>query len=427
MKILIFLLLIIEINVCSQTNYDLYYRIAPVYNFKESIISLTFDDGTPIQFDKAVPMLNERNIQATFYIPTYTLSDSSFRNAVYNAYLSHHEIGSHTINHYNLTTIGTTSAEFEISQAQKDINALCGKKYCTTFAYPFGSFNDSVVQITKKYYLAARSVLGGYNSILSFNRYELKEMSFIEPTAALLNKRVERAVNNKVWLIELFHGMDGIGNYPIKSTEFKNHLDFIKTYESIMWFATVANVIKYYDECKNARLICDECNENRYKLRLEDNLDDSVYNQPLSLKTRIPDSWNDIQVNGAEFNKTLCIDGNQFLLFNALPNNQLITIIPQTIGVLKSQPAIRFLSIDPNPFGDHLEISFEVQKFPFELQVDITTMNGKVVYNGKVSWSEPIINYRINTSKFPEGIYVIKIDVNNYSDNQILVRKIIKF
>ena len=215
MKIFIYFLFFIEVNAFPQESFNsLYYKIAPVFNFKESILSITFDDGTPIQFEKAVPLLNERNIPATFYIVTYALKDSGFRNMVYNAYLAHHEIGSHTINHYELTKLNKATVEFELSQAQKDINEVCGKKYCTTFAYPYGVYNDSVVQITRKYYLAARSVLNGYNPITSFNRYELKIKAFEEPTAALLNKRVTYAINNKLWLIELLHGIDGIGNYP---------------------------------------------------------------------------------------------------------------------------------------------------------------------------------------------------------------------
>src|ERR1035437_3705369 len=181
MRIIWFSLLIfLQINLFSQelTNNQIYYFIAPVYNFKESILSITFDDGTPVQFIKAVPLLNERNIPATFYIVTYALQDSGFRNLVNSAYLAHHEIGSHTVNHYNLTKLDSTSIEIELLQSQKSINAMFGKKYCQTFAYPFGIYNDSVVQITKKYYLAARSLIGGINLLDSLHRYELRNMSF---------------------------------------------------------------------------------------------------------------------------------------------------------------------------------------------------------------------------------------------------------
>jgi peptidoglycan/xylan/chitin deacetylase (PgdA/CDA1 family) len=416
MRMILFSFLIfLNINLYSQEgiNNEIYYAIAPIYNFKHSILSITFDDGVPNQFTVAVPLLNARNIPATFYVPIYSLSDSALRSMVFDAYLAHHEIGSHSVNHYNLANLNRSQVDFELSQSLRVINTLLKSNDCLTLAYPFGTYNDSVIQITKKYYLAARSVLIGFNSIDNIDRYRLKVKYYThDANLKLLNRFVKNSIEKGLWEIELFHGINGQGYEPINSDLLSSHLDYIKSRESQIWFATVSNVIKYADESKNVKLICDECNDSIYRLRLEDNLNDSIYNQPLSLKIRIPDNWeDDIQLNRAQLIKTFSADGNRFLLFNALPNNQLITIKPVHIDVLKFEPALRFLNLGPNPFIDHIDISFEVINPPFDIYISIINTDGKEIYNEKVNCTTPIINIQINTNNFSSGLYLFKIIV----------------
>jgi hypothetical protein len=217
--------------------------------------------------------------------------------------------------------------------------------------------------------------------------------------------------------------MNGLGNYPVNSTEFGNYLDYVKTFENRMWIATVSDVIKYHDEFMNAKIMSDELNDSVFKIRLDDNLDDTIYNQLLSLKIRIPDNWDDnIQVQGAEYIKTLVIDNNKFLWINALPNNQLITIQPLRIRNIKSQTFMRFLSVDPNPFNDLLNIAFEVLEQPCNVYIKIVSVNGQDMYNEKINNLLSINNLAINTSDFPKGLYVLKIETKN----QILLKKLIK-
>ncbi|MEJ7589556.1 MAG: polysaccharide deacetylase family protein [Ferruginibacter sp.] len=46
---------------------------------KAAAISLTFDDGSPIQFSEAMPILNELKIPATFYIITGEVAGSEYQ------------------------------------------------------------------------------------------------------------------------------------------------------------------------------------------------------------------------------------------------------------------------------------------------------------------------------------------------------------
>jgi peptidoglycan/xylan/chitin deacetylase (PgdA/CDA1 family) len=415
------------INLFSQETIhknELYYEIAPVYNFKQSILSITFDDGDPIEFTEAVPLLNEREIPATFYIITRDLSDSTFRSMVYNAYLAHHEIGSHTVNHPNLAELDNSQIEFELSRSQNDINSVLGNYSCLTFAYPGGKFNDNIIQIAKKYYLTARSGLGGYNAITSSDRYRLRAMSYESNVKiSQLNNIVKRASRVGLWLIEIFHGLDDSGWEPINSNKFAEHLDYIKSKESITWYATISSVIKYSDESKKAKIICEDCNDSIYNVRLNDDLNDSIYDQPLSLKINVPSNWENIEVSGAELVTTKYTDNNKFVFINALPNNKIITIKPQDIEIPQPGPLVNIINVSPNPFNEFIDISFDA-KVNCSIQFSLNNSMGSWAIDNEESCQKGISTVHVNTSKFSKGIYVLKMIVNK--NNQIIIKKLIK-
>ncbi len=64
----------------------------------EGAVSLTFDDGAQSQLDRAIPILNEHNLKATFYLNPrgdWKTRLASWREVA----LAGHEVGNHTVNH----------------------------------------------------------------------------------------------------------------------------------------------------------------------------------------------------------------------------------------------------------------------------------------------------------------------------------------
>jgi len=87
-----------------------FYEIAPLYDFKESAVSLTFDDGYINQFLVGLPLLIERKLPVTFYIVTKGIDE--INEAVTKSELNGYEIGSHTVNHRNLILINKASVDW---------------------------------------------------------------------------------------------------------------------------------------------------------------------------------------------------------------------------------------------------------------------------------------------------------------------------
>jgi peptidoglycan/xylan/chitin deacetylase (PgdA/CDA1 family) len=130
-----------------------------------SAISLTFDDGYLMHCDIA-KKLYHMDIQATFFIitglKTYAGKDLlTSRPKLIEAILDMgHEIGSHTETHRDLTSLKPWEIEEEFINSLNYIRKFTDEP--VGLAYPYGSFNQVVVDIARKYFAYART-MGSYN------------------------------------------------------------------------------------------------------------------------------------------------------------------------------------------------------------------------------------------------------------------------
>jgi hypothetical protein len=238
----------------------------------------------------------------------------------------------------------------------------------------------------------------------------------------LLNNWIYHAIRHHFWLIETFHGIDD-GYEPIRTREFINHLNIIKSVEDQMWIATVSDVIKYVDEKNSAKISCDSCDNDRfYQFRVEDNLDDSIFNIPLSISMKIPDNWEGVNVSGAEYKNVILEEGDKFVLFNALPNSKEILIKPENIVTPPEKPDTRFVSIGPSPFKEYINVAFETKKTS-NIKVILKNVLGIPVLIEFVV-CDLINQVKFNTDQIPNGTYIIELI--NETNNQRLTRKVIK-
>lgn len=396
--------------------------IAPLYDFKESAVSLTFDDGYINQFTVGLPLLIERKLPATFYIVTKGIDE--INEAVTKSELNGYEIGSHTVNHRDLVLLNKASVDSELIYSQADIKKYFGRNAGLTFCYPWGEFNNSVKLDVKNFYLAARATDVGYNSFYSIDRFALKMQDFHEKAkVSQVNSWVDYAIRNKLWLIEMIHGINGQGYSPVNADSLKSHLDYIKTAKDKIWCATVADVIKYIDEYKLSKIECDFCNDTVYRITINDFLDDSIYNQPLSIRIKVPGNWDSIHISNNEKIKTEYYNKSKFILFNALPDNNLLTIRPDLISVPEQGSGIRLVYLSANPFFDEIKFSLEVFD-KRDIEIVFCDINGKLLIRQKEKAVNGVINFYFDTSQLNPGIYILKV----YSriDGFSVVRKMIK-
>jgi peptidoglycan/xylan/chitin deacetylase (PgdA/CDA1 family) len=130
-------------------------------------VIITFDDGWTSQYYKAFPIMQANHQLGTAFIITgipetatgqvgMEYMNVSQLKVLYNAGW---DLGSHTVDHPDLTTLSTSAMNAELSTSQqwlKDNGFPRGSQY---LAYPYGAYNAAVISAVKANgYLAARTV-----------------------------------------------------------------------------------------------------------------------------------------------------------------------------------------------------------------------------------------------------------------------------
>ena len=118
---------------------------------KKSVI-LTFDDGYEDFYTDVLPILKKYKVNATQYLVSGFVGKRNYMNEFQVKEIIKSglvEIGAHTVSHDNLKLSPDNIAIQEIEQSKKDIE----KKYnisVTTFAYPYGDYNERTPGIVKR-------------------------------------------------------------------------------------------------------------------------------------------------------------------------------------------------------------------------------------------------------------------------------------
>lgn len=123
-----------------------------------SVLVTSWDDGHPLDI-KLANMLDTYGIPATFYIPLRNIQNKPVMNAKQIKELSErYEVGGHTINHVNLTTLSEEELVLEIIQGKIMLEDIV-EKSLQSFCYPFGAYTDSIKQMVRDGgYTCARTV-----------------------------------------------------------------------------------------------------------------------------------------------------------------------------------------------------------------------------------------------------------------------------
>ncbi len=143
---------------------------------KKAIV-VTFDDGYKDNITEAAPALKTRGIKATFFITTSNIDGKNCkkwtdgRNREYMDWddirrLSGmgFEIGSHMVDHMDLTSIDRDGLQHQFEGSKKAIVEKAGIKP-VTFSYPYGRLNNEVVDMAR-----SSGYIGGCSSFKGINK-----------------------------------------------------------------------------------------------------------------------------------------------------------------------------------------------------------------------------------------------------------------
>ncbi|OGT36791.1 MAG: hypothetical protein A3F12_00725 [Gammaproteobacteria bacterium RIFCSPHIGHO2_12_FULL_38_14] len=125
-------------------------------------VAITFDDGYASLYQTAFPILQSKNITATVYLSAGCISDSDSKRQQSNQLLGHYlgetfliwdevrllekngwEIGSHGVNHIDLTMQSNATIKTELNLSKEKIENKLGK-ICRHFAYTFAKHDKKI-------------------------------------------------------------------------------------------------------------------------------------------------------------------------------------------------------------------------------------------------------------------------------------------
>ena len=128
---------------------------------KKSFV-VTFDDGFEDNFLNAFPILKKYNFKATIYlVPNEKTNQWEVKNtSVLSNLLNNEQIlqmqnsgliefGSHTLSHVNLSTINDEQLLNELKKSKEEVEKITNQE-CEAFAYPYGKFDDNIVNSVKR-------------------------------------------------------------------------------------------------------------------------------------------------------------------------------------------------------------------------------------------------------------------------------------
>ncbi len=124
-------------------------------NFKreagDKLVALTFDDGYASFYEKAYPILKKYNYTATIFIITDMIDTPNHMTWTQLRKLMNEgvEVGSHSATHPYLSKLDSSSLQKQVEGSKQKLEEMLNKKV-TDFCYPYGDFNDDVIESVRK-------------------------------------------------------------------------------------------------------------------------------------------------------------------------------------------------------------------------------------------------------------------------------------
>lgn len=186
---------------------------APVNGAK---VSFTFDDGYKQNVTQVAPALAKYGYSATSYVTSNFLGTQGYMSWAEVQKLQNQykwEIGGHSMNHLLSTTLSPADLTYEVQQNYKDLVARGLNP--TSFATPFGDYNNNVMAEVAKSYAVHRPFHDkGYNTD-PYSDYLIQVQQVQSGVSvATVKQYIDQAAANGQWLVLVFHN---VKNNPSRS------------------------------------------------------------------------------------------------------------------------------------------------------------------------------------------------------------------
>lgn len=406
-----------------------------------SAIALTFDDGFKAHYNYVYPILQQYNIQGTFFINSSNLVNrgqtQKERYGMWEDFkeMAQHgqEIASHSLSHANLTTADYSNLVNELKNDKENIETNIGEP-CLTHAYPFCLHNESVDNVASTLFIAGRQCgeLSNNSTLTASDWYSVNSdlLTWINPRS-LDNENIsisnfKAKIQNEIITTEKFgvacihevlpyNLLSTLSGYEIATTEWLTeickYIDEKRTSGDI-WPTTFSNIARYAQERDNLKIQKRELTDGSFRYDFGDVLDDSIFNVPITIEIDLPQDWNNVSCSILEndnlISKTDYPKTQGKISLNITPDKSSVIFSNTDQTGIKQNEHIK-LNIFPNPVKNILNISagdyFEGDYVLFDAQGRMLNQRSICIFAGE--------SYSLNVSNLAKGFYIVKLKAKN--------------
>lgn len=279
-------------------------------------LSMRFDDSYPSHLSEAMPILREYGYRATFMInsgrPEYQDRKKQWEAC---AKLDEQEFGNHTLSHRGAT--GDEEMEHEIGEVSHYIWSLFPHR-SRLHALNLGGGTVWVTAKPFRYYLDKYHMFHVSGSLGMDKAYGDRIGAF--------RRHLTRHIERGLWCRVHFHSIGKA--LSISEEDFRAAMELVKNHESDLWVAGLADVYKYQQERRAARLSVAPLDPTQATIKIWCGTDPVLYDQALTIEVALPPSWPPEEVLvtksdnvSEEAVKTARAPGRQLIRFDVTPIN----------------------------------------------------------------------------------------------------------
>jgi len=252
-----------------------------------------------------------------------------------------HEFASHSVSHPQFAICDDVNMKYELEKSREELLNHLGTKHTFSHECPHGSENPRVMRFSLGTYPALRNRMPE-KFLEELNRWTkknpcLSDKEYVQwqrgPKTKTSMKEMKSWVDtclesDNIWLVLVFHGVNGIGYQPKTGTEIKDYFSYIKSKEDKIWVATFQDVTKYMRQRTNAEVET-SMKGKEIIVKLTHNLDPELYDLALTLKTYIPASWGEIKVRQGENKKMITPESDEkgdYVIYTAYPGSESVIL-----------------------------------------------------------------------------------------------------
>ncbi len=310
----------------------------------------TYDEGNSAQYsEKAYRIIDDAyaKVRHSAFKPTIARHHANSNQITWPEIATlanrHYEFASHTVTHPRLAVLDDANLVYELEKSRQEILDHLGFKHTFSVECPYGTENERAVRFALERYQLARNRMPDAfvddidrfsdtdptSSKKEYVRWQRGALT--ETSMDVMKSWVDvTASHDNIWLVLVFHGVDGIGWKPKTGSELKEYFAYVKSNEDKLWVATFQDVAKYMRERMHSD-VRSYREGNEISVVLRDDLSDASYELPLTLKTQVLPGWHSVEVRqGDQIKQVEAFQekGTSYVLYQAVPNAEVVKLDP---------------------------------------------------------------------------------------------------